>query len=109
MLAERTNLTITRRVRLLAVSRSGYYAVIGPDPLDHALRRGVIGQKVAWFHGDSDKGYEAPRILADLRAEGETISRRKVPATMRRLHRIAPTLAGCSVILGIHKSFDESL
>ena len=44
-----------------------------------------IDQKVAFFHGDSDEVYGAPRILADLRADGEVVSRKTVAATMRRL------------------------
>jgi transposase InsO family protein len=49
------------------------------------IRRQGIEQKVAWFHGDSDEVYGAPRILADLRADGETISRKTVAKTMQRL------------------------
>ncbi|MBX0301442.1 IS3 family transposase, partial [Cryobacterium sp. 1639] len=85
MLAEKTNFTITRMVRLLEVSRSGYYAWAGRPPSPASIRRVHIEQKVAFFHGDSDEVYGAPRILADLRADGEIISRKTVAATMRRL------------------------
>jgi transposase-like protein len=79
--AEKTNFTITRMVRLLEVSRPGYYVWLDRKPSDRMIRRESIEQKVAWFHGDSDEVYGAPRILADLRADGETISRK----TMQRL------------------------
>jgi hypothetical protein len=82
MLAEKTNFTITRMVRLLDVSRSGYYAWIGRPPSPASLRRVHIEQKVAFFHGDSDEVYGAPRILADLRADGEI---KTVAVTMKRL------------------------
>ncbi|WP_327017851.1 IS3 family transposase, partial [Cryobacterium sp. MP_3.1] len=85
MLAEKTNFTITRMVRLLEVSRSGYYAWIGRAPSPASIRRVRIEQKVAFFHGDSDEVYGTPRILADLRADGEIVSRKTVAATMRRL------------------------
>nr|WP_241992928.1 IS3 family transposase [Cryobacterium frigoriphilum] len=85
MLAEKTNFTITRMVRLLEVSRSGYYVWLDRKPSDRAIRRENIEQKVAWFHGDSDEVYGSPRILADLRADGETISRKTVAKTMQRL------------------------
>jgi hypothetical protein len=85
MLAEKTNFTITRMVRLLDVSRSGYYAWAGRTPSPASLRRVHIEQKVTFFHGDSDEVYGAPRILADLRADGEVVSRKTVAATMRRL------------------------
>jgi putative transposase len=85
MLAEKTNFSILRMARILEVSRSGYYAWIDRTPSDRALRREVIEQKISWFHGDSDEVYGAPRILADLRANGETISRKTVTTTMKRL------------------------
>ncbi len=85
MLAEKNNFTITRMVRLLEVSRSGYYAWRGREPSARAIRREGIEQKVVWFHGDSDEVYGSPRILADLRADGETISRKTVAKTMQRL------------------------
>ncbi|TFD57098.1 hypothetical protein [Cryobacterium sp. Hh38] len=56
MLAEKTNFTITRMVRLLEVSRSGYYVWLDRKPSDRMIRREGIEQKVAWFHGDSDEG-----------------------------------------------------
>ena len=49
------------------------------------IRRESTEQKVAWFHGDSDEVCGSPRILADLRADGETISRKTVAKTMQRL------------------------
>jgi len=85
MLAEKSNFTITRMVRLLEVSRSGYYAWIDRAPSPAAIRRVHIEQKVALFHGDSDEVYGSSRILADLRADGEIISRKTVAATMKRL------------------------
>ena len=72
-------------VRLLEVSRSGYYVWLDRKPSDRMIRREGIEQKVAWFHGDSDEVYGSPRILADLRADGETISRKTVAKTMQRL------------------------
>ena len=85
MLAEKTNFAITRMVRLLEVSRSGYYAWIDRKPSERAIRREAIEQKISWFHGDSDEVYGSPRILADLRADGETISRKTVASAMKRL------------------------
>ena len=82
---KKTNFAITRMVRLLEVSRSGYYARIDRKPSERAVRREVIGQKVSWFHGDFDEVYGSPRILADLRADGETISSKTVASAMKRL------------------------
>jgi len=40
---------------------------------------------VAWFHGDSDEVAGSPKILMDLREDGETISRKTVAKTMSKL------------------------
>ena len=85
MAAEKTNFTIVRMARLLEVSRSGYYAWVDRKPSKRALRQEGIGQKVMWFYGESDDVYGSPRILADLRDDGEMISRKTVAKTMRVL------------------------
>jgi transposase InsO family protein len=78
---------ITRMCELLEVSRSGYYKwrkapTLGPSPA--ARRRAELDTKVAAFHRASDGVYGAPRILADLRADGERVSRKTVAASLRR-------------------------
>ena len=85
MLAEKSNFTVVRMVRLLEVSRSGFYAWLNREPSKRAVRRERIEQKVTWFHSDSDDVYGAPKILADLRDDGETISRKTVAKAMRAL------------------------
>jgi transposase InsO family protein len=40
---------------------------------------------VAWFHGDSDEVAGSPKILMDLREDGETISKKTVAKVMRKL------------------------
>ncbi len=85
MHAEKSNFTLVRMVRLLGVSRSGYYAWSKRGPSKRAIRAERIEAKVSWFHGDSDEVFGAPRILVDLREDGEVISRKTVAKTMRRL------------------------
>jgi transposase InsO family protein len=85
MLAEKVNFTVTRMVRLLGVSRSGYYAWRKRPVSNRALRQERIEQKVAWFHGESDEVSGSPKILVDLREDGETISRKTVAKTMAKL------------------------
>jgi putative transposase len=93
--AEKTNFTITRMISLLNVSRSGYYkwvAAQAAGPSSTAVRRAALDAKVAAFHKASDDVYGTPRILADLREDGETVSRKTVAASLRRqrLHGISP-------------------
>lgn len=85
MRAERSNFTVKRMARLLEVSRSGFYAWLKREPSERAIRLERIEQKVAWFHGESDQVSGSPKILADLRDDGETISRKTVAKAMRRL------------------------
>ncbi len=71
--------------RLLEVSRSGFYAWAKRLPSKRAVRAERIEAKIAWFQGESDEVSGAPRILADLREDGERISRKTVAKTMRKL------------------------
>jgi transposase InsO family protein len=85
MHAEKRNFSIARMARLLEVSRSGFYAWLSRGPSARALRAERIEAKIAWFHGESDEVSGSPRILVDLREDGEIISRKTVAKTMRRL------------------------
>ncbi len=85
MRVEKSNFSVVRMARLLEVSRSGFYAWQVRKPSQRAVRREQIEQKVAWFHGESDEVSGSPKILADLREDGEIISRKTVAKTMRRL------------------------
>jgi putative transposase len=85
MLVEKSNFSISRMARLLNVSRSGFYAWSKRLPSRRAVRAERIEAKIAWFHGESDEVSGSPRILADLREDGETISRKTVAKAMRRL------------------------
>ena len=85
MLVEKNNFTVIRMARLLTVSRSGFYAWCTREPSPRAVRRDGIDAKIAGFHAASDEVYGSPRILADLRADGEVISRKTVAARMTHL------------------------
>ena len=93
--AEKTNYTITRMTSLLNVSRSGYYKWVTTrtaPPSPAVIRRAGLDAKVAAFFKASDEVYGAPRILADLREDGETVSRKTVAASLQRqgLQGISP-------------------
>ena len=85
--AKKANYTVSRMCGLLEVSRSGFYKwrksrVGGPSP--SRQRRAELDAQVAGFHQASDGVYGAPRILADLRAAGQRVSRKTVAASLRR-------------------------
>ena len=85
--AKKATYPVERMCELLEVSRSGYdkwrkSRDSGPTPAQR--RRAELDAKVATFHAASDGVYGAPRILADLRDDGETVSRKTVAASLRR-------------------------
>ena len=85
--AEKAIYTVVRMCGLLEVSRSGFYKWRksrhgAPSP--SRQRRAELDAKVADFHQASDGVYGAPRILADLRAAGQRVSRKSVAASLRR-------------------------
>jgi transposase InsO family protein len=85
--AEKATYTVTRMCDLLEVSRSGFYKWRknrDGGPSSAQQRRTALDVKVAAFHKASDGVYGAPRILADLREDGETVSRKTVAASLRR-------------------------
>ncbi len=84
--SEEPGFEIARMATLLQVSRSGYYAwqrrqQAGPTPRQQ--RRTALIDKITTFHTESDHVYGSPRILADLRDDGETVSRKTVAKLMR--------------------------
>lgn len=84
--AEKATFETARMATLLGVSRSGYYAwkqrqQAGATPAQQ--RRTALTDKIIKFHAASDQVYGSPRILADLRDDGETVSRKTVAKLMR--------------------------
>lgn len=91
---EKANFAIGRMCDLLGVSRSGFYkwaARQGGDPSERERRTEQLRVKIRRFHAESGGVNGAPRILADLREDGEVLSRKTVAKIMRAEH-----LAGVS-------------
>lgn len=77
---------ISRMARLLEVSRSGYYAWAEREAApssEASQRRADLSAKITKFHAASDGVYGSPRILADLREDGEQVSVKTVAKLMR--------------------------
>ncbi len=84
--ARKANFEVARMARLLNVSRSGYYDWLerragGPSPAQQ--RRAALTARIVTFHAESDRVYGSPRILADLREDGEQVSGKTVAKLMR--------------------------
>ena len=93
--AEKATYTVERMCELLEVSRWGYdkwrkSRAGGPTPAQQ--RRAELDAKVAEFYAACDGVSGAPRILADLRADGERVSRKTVAASCCLMSRCARSL-----------------
>jgi transposase InsO family protein len=113
--AEKASYPITRMCALLEVSRSGFYkwrSNRGRGPTPAQQRRAELDAKVATLHKASDGVYGTPRILADLRDDGETVSRKTVAASLRRqgLAGISPrTFAPVTTIVDLDAVVPDDL
>jgi len=68
---------------VLEVAPSGFYAWLSRTPSAHAQRDAVLGEKIARSHGDSRGTYGRPRIMADLKEQGETVAPKRVARLMK--------------------------
>ena len=80
MEAEKASQSVARMADLLAVSRSGYYAwtkreQAGRSPAQQ--RHEQLTTKITKFRHESERVYGSPRILAELRVDGEHVCGRR--------------------------------
>jgi putative transposase len=69
--------------RVLAVSRSGYYAWRKREPSARAVANGALLEVIEQIHAESDGTYGAPRVHADLPAKGASASLNRVARVMK--------------------------
>ena len=83
MRANRAVYPVATMCRLLGVSTSGYYAWHGRAPSAHATRDAALLERIREIHRTSRQTYGAPRIHAELIAEGHVVSRKRIARLMR--------------------------
>lgn len=81
--AEKATYPVTVLCSTLDVSRSGYYAWRGQPVSARQISDEVISNRIVEIHSKSRRTYGSPRIYAELRSEGVTISRKRVARLMR--------------------------
>jgi putative transposase len=81
--AERANYPVATMCRVLGVSRSGFYDWTTRPPSRRELDDRGLTSRIVQIHRSSRGAYGAPRITAELRAEGVRISRKRVARLMR--------------------------
>jgi transposase InsO family protein len=69
--------------RWLGVSRSGFYAAIGRNPSRRSLFDQRLKLQIRAVHASSRRRYGAPRVHAELKADGETCGHNQVARLMR--------------------------
>lgn len=70
---------------VLQVARSGYYRWRRGHPCPRRIKDAELSRRIALIHKKSRGAYGVPRIVAELREEGISISRRRCGRLMRSL------------------------
>lgn len=69
--------------RVLAVSRSGYYAWAARPPSERAVANAALVEEIRRVHADSDGTYGSRRVHAQLRRDGYEVNLKRVERLMR--------------------------
>ena len=83
MKVNRADYPVATMCRLLGVSTSGFYAWLKRPESARARRDAELAERVEAVHARSHGTYGAPRIHAELRAEGERVGRKRVARLMK--------------------------
>jgi transposase InsO family protein len=78
-------LNVSGVLRVLGVSRNGYYSFRKRLPSDRQKRKEAIMEKIMAIYNESHQNYGAPKITMVLQSEGEKISEKTVGNYMREL------------------------
>ncbi len=81
--AERASFPVALMCQVLGVSRSGFYDWATRAPSRRSVDDRSLTQQIRQIHHDSRGVYGAPRITAQLRAQGLRVSRKRVARLMR--------------------------
>jgi transposase InsO family protein len=85
----------------LSVSPSDYYAWRSRPQSPRAIANRELLVDIRRLHAQHRERYGAPRIHAELRAEGQTVSRKRVERVMRDPMRAELTIA--ALTMAIHR------
>jgi len=88
--AERGRYPVRRLCRMLQVSASGYYAACVRPPSARAQRQAALTMRIRAIHVASRATYGAPRVHAELLAQGEACCCKNTVAKLMRRARIVP-------------------
>lgn len=83
MRAHQAEFRVRTMARVLGVSPSGFYAWLRRQPSRRAREDRLLSEAVREAHAASRGVYGAPRVRAELRASGISVSRKRVARLMR--------------------------
>jgi putative transposase len=83
MSANQALFPIAAMARVLGVSTAGYYAWRSRPPSTRAAADAALLKRVRTIHAVSRGTYGAPRVHAELRAEGRTVGKKRIARLMR--------------------------
>jgi putative transposase len=83
MSAHQAEFPIATMARVLGVSPSGYYAWRSRPASTHDTADAVLLRRIRTIHAASHGTYGAPRVHAELQAEGTAVARKRVARLMR--------------------------
>ncbi|WP_099466477.1 IS3 family transposase [Konateibacter massiliensis] len=77
--------SVSRVLRILGVSRSGYFAFLRKTPSNTLVRKKTIKAKIREIYDGSKQNYGAPKITKELKKKGEVIAERTVGTYMKEM------------------------
>ena len=83
-MANQADFPVRTQCRVLGISASGFYAWLERPPSRRTLGNAVMTERIRTIHAESDATYGMPKVRAELVAQGETISRKRVAKLMQR-------------------------
>jgi putative transposase len=90
--AERSRYSVRSLCQALEVSPSGYYAARQRVPSARKVRQAGLSSKIREIHEASRQTYGAPRVHAELKAQGTACCRNTVAKLMRRAQIVPRTI-----------------
>ena len=84
ILAQRVELNVSWKCRRLKVSRSGFYAWVKRKPSRCAVEDRRLSAKIVSSFRAKRAVYGSPRLVDELRADGESVGRRRVARLMKK-------------------------
>jgi putative transposase len=82
--AEKSQHPVSLLCSVLGVSRAGFYAWKDRPASPRAVRDAELIERIRVIHAESEGSYGWPRIHAELRWQGERVSRKRVARLMRQ-------------------------